>query len=107
MNQTLRRFSAALCTVALLVVGGAGTSLADSRDSYEAALPVENSTSPVVLDVLVLRPAGLLVFATGTALFVPAALYTLVTRPTEISRPFEALVAAPARYVWADGLGEH
>lgn len=107
MNQTLRLFFAALCTVALIVAGGASTSFADSSHSYEAALPVENSTSPVVLDVLLLRPAGILVFLSGSALFVPAALYTLVTRPTEIAKPFEALVVAPARYVWVDGLGEH
>jgi len=107
MNQTLRLLFAALCTVALIVTGGAGTSFADSSDSYEAALPVENSTSPVVLDVLLLRPVGIVLFLTGTALFVPAALHTLITRPTEISKPFEALVVVPARYVWADGLGEH
>lgn len=107
MNKTLRRVFVTLCTVTLIVAGGAGAGFANSDASYEAALPAENATSPVWFDALVLRPIGLVVLADGIILFVPAALFTAITRPQEIGSVFQSLVVAPARYVWSDGLGEH
>lgn len=106
-NNTLRRGFVALCTVALIVAGGAGASFANSDASYEAALPAENATSPVWFDVLILRPIGLAILVDGILLFVPAAIVTGITRPQEMGSVFESLVVAPARYVWSDGLGEH
>lgn len=107
MNKTLRRSFVALCTVVLIVAGGAGASFANANASYEAALPAENATSPVWFDALILRPIGFVVLADGILLFVPAAIVTAITRPQEMGSVFESLVAAPARYVWSDGLGEH
>jgi hypothetical protein len=107
MNKTLRSVFAALCMAALIVAGGAGASFANSESAYEAALPAENSTSPVWFDALVLRPIGLIVLVDGVILFAPAAAITALTRPQEIGSVFQALVVGPARYVWSDPLGEH
>ena len=106
-GQTLRRALAVFCTALMIVAGAAGTSVAETADSYEASLPAENATSPVVVDVMLLRPLGLVALAGGTALFVPVAAMTAITRPHEIAKPFNTLIVGPARYVWADGLGKH
>ena len=106
-GQTLRRAHVALCAVALIVGGSASTAFASSGESFEAALPAENATSPAVLDALILRPLGLQMLVVGAVLFVPAAAVTAITRPHEIGKPFNALIVAPARYVWVDPIGKH
>jgi hypothetical protein len=102
-TRSIRRVVAALCTV-VMIAGLAGPTLADE---FDAQLPSENATSHPVVDLLFLRPLGFVALIGGVSLFVPAAAITLVTRPQEIDEPFSWLVAGPARYVWADGLGEH
>jgi hypothetical protein len=62
--------------------------------------------SPVV-DVFLLRPIGLLTVIAGTGLFLVSLPFVAITRPHEVGKPFEALVATPARYVWMDPLGSH
>jgi len=101
----MRRPIAALCTI-LFVASAAGQALAFD-DAFEAQLPDENATSSPVLDALILRPLGLVSLVGGVALFVPAAVLTAITRPTDIGKPFSLLVAEPAKYVWVDPLGEH
>jgi hypothetical protein len=101
----VRRALAALCAV-VLVAGLAGPAFGESAE-FTSQLPAENATSNPVVDVMLLRPIGLAAFVTGTALFIPAGVLTLMTRPQEIDVPFGYLVVAPARYVWADELGKH
>ena len=60
-----------------------------------------------VVDVLLLRPAGIAAAAGGVGLFVIAAPIVLITRPHEIGRPFEWLVMGPIRYTWMDPIGDH
>ena len=44
----------------------------------------------------------------SVALFIcPIAPITAMTRPSEISKPIECMIFAPARYVWRDPLGSH
>ena len=99
-----RRAVAALCAV-VMIAGLAGPAFASGE--FESQLPEENATSHPVVDVLVLRPAGLVALACGATLFIPAAALTLMTRPQEIDTPFNYLILGPARYVWVDGLGKH
>ena len=74
-----------------------------SRDDGD----VESSV-PVVFDLLLLRPLGLVMTALGTVVYVvPVMPLTLITRPTEIAKPLGPLVATPARYTFRDPLGTH
>jgi hypothetical protein len=111
MLNSLRRMTAAVCLVALVTLiplsASAGqrssTSILNSTDSE-----ANNMTTPVVFDVLILRPLGLAGMAIGSVLFiVPVAPLTLLTRPSDIGKPWERMVLTPARFVWADPLGLH
>lgn len=83
------------------------TTPALASNDFEAGFPEENATSHPAVDILLLRPLGLVALASGVSLFVPAGAITLLTRPTEIDEPYEWLVAGPARYVWVDPIGGH
>ena len=61
---------------------------------------------PIGLDVGVMRPVGMIATIGGAALMVPVGLFTLMTRPTEIAKPFDAIVGGPARFTWVRPLGE-
>ena len=61
---------------------------------------------PIGLDVAVMRPVGMMATIGGIVVMVPVGLFTLATRPSEIGRPFDAIVAAPARFTWVRPLGE-
>ena len=70
--------------------------------------PGAEMSSPVTFDLLFLRPVGLVSLVTGTALFIaPVMPLTLISRPGDIGKPAKVLVARPARYVFADPLGQH
>jgi hypothetical protein len=61
-----------------------------------------------MVDLLLLRPIGLVSLTFSTVLFiVPVLPLTLLTRPTEIKKPFNEMILEPARYVWAHPLGKH
>ncbi len=61
---------------------------------------------PIGLDVGVMRPVGIIATIGGAAVMVPVGLFTLVTRPSEIGKPFDAIVGGPARFTWKRPLGE-
>ena len=98
MSARIRRLVAALA-VALVISSPATTALAYSSD--------ENANTPVVFDAMIVRPLGIVTFILGTSLFCAALPLVLVTRPTDIDKPFDALVIKPARFVWVDDLGGH
>jgi len=104
MFQPARVLTAALVAAALLL-GPAG-SVAASTFEDEGAEAAEKDT-PVLLDAFVLRPVGLALTAVGTVLFVPAAAVVGATRPTDIGKPFQLLIANPFRYTFIDPLGQH
>lgn len=109
MLNRIRRITAAFCLFALV----AGVTLPLSASAEESFInssgtEANNNTSPVMLDLLLLRPVGLVSMAVSTVLFVvPILPLTLLTRPTEIAKPFDAMVLEPARFVWSDPLGTH
>ena len=99
------RFRAAVAALALaaLIFSLASPSAAFPRDDGDVPNRV-----PVVFDALFLRPAGLLMTAGGVLLYIfPVAPFTLLTRPTDIAKPLGPLVAAPAKFTFADPLGQH
>ena len=61
---------------------------------------------PIGLDVGVMRPVGIIATLGGCAVMVPVGLFTLMTRPSEIGKPFDAIVGGPARFTWKRPLGE-
>ena len=103
-HKQLRRAVAALCAV-VMMMGLAGPAFGDAE--FSSQLPEENATSDPVVDALFLRPLGMVSLAYGIALFVPAAIMTAITRPTDIDKPFDQLILAPIKYVWVDELGKH
>lgn len=103
MSRSMRQLAAALAVCGLLfshaAPAAAQASLANA--DREAAVPV-------VFDAVVLRPVGLMMTAFGTVFFAfPVAPLMLITRPTDMGKPFKQLVVAPARYTFVDPLGLH
>ncbi len=104
MIPRLRRFTAALMTCALLV--GAGTPAFGGTFSSDIGRS-EINTVPVVLDAFILRPVGILMTGLGMATFAVLAPIMLITRPSNMNKPFNTLVVLPARFTFADPLGYH
>ncbi len=101
MSNRIRRSVALLAAILMFTTVFASTANADTISQGDAA-----NASPVV-DALVLRPAGFLSLIVGTTLFLATAPIVLVTRPTDIDKPFKQLVVRPAKYLWVDPLGGH
>jgi hypothetical protein len=104
MLQPARSLTAGLLAAALLI-GSVGSAAAANFD--EQGMEATKRETPVLLDAFILRPVGLALTAVGTALFVPAAAVVGATRPTDVGKPFQMLVANPFRYTFIDPLGQH
>jgi hypothetical protein len=102
MRIRIRALVAALATAAL-IFSLAAPAAAFTRDTGNAPNQV-----PAVIDVLLLRPIGLLMTATGVALYVfPVAPMTMLVRPLDIAKPLGPLVVKPGRFTFADPIGYH
>ncbi len=101
MSKCIRPLAAALAIGALL---GAAPAAAQSSSLKNAD---REASVPVVFDVVALRPVGLMMTGLGTAAYAIFAPFMLVTRPTDMGKPFSALVVKPARYTFVDPLGLH
>jgi hypothetical protein len=104
MSTRIRRLLAAACALVLLV--GVAAPAYSNSESMRSMMGGSDTVSPTV-DVLVLRPIAFVTLVGGTALFIAAVPFVAITRPHEIGKPFDALVAKPARYIWMDPLGTH
>jgi hypothetical protein len=103
MLAPIRSFVAALCVAVLLTVSSVPAFAEPQFGDKELEAHV-----PVVLDVLLLRPLGLLMTAGGLMLYAfPVLPITAVTRPSQIFKPLGPLVATPARYTFSDPIGSH
>jgi hypothetical protein len=112
MLDQFRRITAALCAVALLAgICIPGAAMAEDVDysflTSTSTIATDRTSNPVA-DLLFLRPLGLATTAFGTLAFIfPILPLTLLTRPTEIGKPFNTFVVRPAKYTWIDPLGTH
>jgi hypothetical protein len=112
MLAQLRSLVAALTVVALLT-GFAAPAFADQQQSpfnqnFASSDNAQQASVPVVLDILLLRPLGLLMTAGGIVLYAfPVMPITAITRPSQILKPLGPLVATPARFTFSDPLGSH
>lgn len=98
--RSVRRFLAAFA-VAALVASPAFAVTNERVDEVDAEF-----ADPMV-DVLVLRPLGLVGLMLSSALWVPAELMTVCVNPTEWKLPVDHLLTPPARFVFVDPIGSH
>jgi hypothetical protein len=98
--RSVRRFLAAFAIAALVAAPA-------SAVTNERVDRVDSEFAPPMLDVLVLRPIGLIGLALSSVLWVPAELMTVAVNPTEWHVPVDHLLTKPARYVFVDPIGSH
>lgn len=110
MLAQLRSLVAAL-TIAALLTGIAAPAFADDdpfNSNFSSSDNAQEASVPVIFDILLLRPLGLLMTVGGVVLYAfPVLPITAITRPTQIFKPLGPLVATPARYTFSDPLGSH
>jgi hypothetical protein len=103
MPNRIRRFTAAVATAGLALT----LALPASADRM-AEISNEPNQVPVIFDIAVMRPLGLLACIVGTVFYVvPVAPIVALTRPTEIAKPLGPLVGGPMRFTFKDPLGYH
>jgi hypothetical protein len=103
MLNRIRHVAAALATAGLAL-----TLAAPARADRVAETSMEPSSVPVIFDIAVMRPIGLLTCVIGAAFYVvPVAPIVALTRPTEIAKPLGPLVGGPMRFTFKDPLGHH
>src|SRR6185503_11924984 len=96
-------------SAAVFATAGLSLSLAlPARADRVAEISQEPSSVPVIFDVAVMRPIGLLTCIVGAVFYVvPVAPIVALTRPTEIAKPLGPLVGGPMRFTFKDPLGHH
>ena len=103
MLNRIRQFAAASAAAALALALAL-----PARADRVAEIGNEPSSVPVIFDVAVMRPIGLLTCVIGAAFYlVPVAPIVALTRPSEIAKPLGPLVGAPMRFTFKDPLGHH
>jgi len=102
MMKRTRALTVALAVCALLLthVGPAAATASLNNADRESEVPV-------VIDAVFLRPVGLGMLVFGTVAYGVMAPIMAITRPTDMGKPFQKLVVAPARYTFVDPLGMH
>jgi hypothetical protein len=63
--------------------------------------------SPANVDLFIMRPIGLAMFAVSCGLYLPAAAMTAIARPSEMRVPYQILLEKPYRFVFVDPSGSH
>jgi hypothetical protein len=102
MSRCLQRFSAVLIAAALLLIQVAPAVAATAQE-------LENrGRTNLVADALLLRPLGLMMVGVGAVVWaVGVAPFVAITRPTDLGKSMDYLIARPVRYTFADPLGHH
>jgi len=103
MRRLTRTFLFGLAIAGLLAAPMASLAATSAATSDER----EAVPAPAMMDVLVLRPLGMLALATGALLWVPAAGITVMARPQDLGVTTEDLVLKPFRFVFEDPIGTH
>ncbi len=91
----------------LLAAAAAALLLAGPAAAATQFTDVEGSHVGPIMDLLVMRPLGLVGLGAGAVLWVPAAAMTVAVQPTEVKVPTEHLIMKPFRYVFSDPIGSH
>jgi hypothetical protein len=88
-----------IATIACVLLLAGPAHASEARDSAQRV--------PAMFDLGTRIVFGIPLTILGCAAMIPVGFLTAITRPTEIEKPFRYLVVAPARYTWADPLGDH
>jgi len=103
MLNRIRQFTAASAAAALALALAL-----PARADRVAEISNEPTSVPVIFDIAVMRPIGLLTCIVGAAFYlVPVAPIVALTRPSEIAKPLGPLVGGPMRFTFKDPLGHH
>jgi hypothetical protein len=103
----LNRFRSVVSALAIasLVLGLASPTLAVDR---LAEVDDDPASVPMIFDVAVMRPLGLMATIGGTLFYVfPVVPLMAMTRPADIAKPLGPLVVTPARFTFSDPIGQH
>jgi hypothetical protein len=79
------------------------TSLVQAQEYAASPAPKEATGEAMLADVLVLRPFGIVATALGTATFIVALPFTLLTR--SVDKAAQRLVVDPAKFTFVRPLG--
>ncbi|HXC50161.1 MAG TPA: hypothetical protein VN634_04700 [Candidatus Limnocylindrales bacterium] len=100
----LRPVISAISIAAFLLAASPARAVYDPADS-DVTLDQEASEGPaIILDVVIVRPLGLVATVVGTALFVVALPFAAATR--DYATPAHFLVVQPARFTFERPLGD-
>lgn len=98
----LRRFrTVAAAAAAFALLGFALPASAGKLDS------IDPHSVPASIDLMVMRPIGLVATAAGAVAFVPAAAATAVFHYQSIPSVFNLLVRGPYAFTFEDPIGSH
>ena len=103
MLRNARRIAAALAVAGLLLTPATGA-FAESRIGIAQ---IESETTPPMLDLVLLRPLGLVGLGVSAAVWAPAQALTMVVRPKEWRLPIDQMLVKPYQFVFVDPLGSH
>ena len=95
MLRRIRSIVASLAVAGLLVAMAAPAS-ASGRSLDE----IDPNNVPVLVDIALLRPAGLVMTAVGAAVFIPVGGFTWLIRRDDGHKPFDYLVREPFTYTF-------
>ena len=101
MLRHLRTLLAALAVISMLAVP------ATSAFASTNVELLENSKAPPMVDLLVMRPLGILMLMTCAIAWVPAQTATMIIRPRDYMKPIDYMLKRPAKFVFVDPLGGH
>jgi hypothetical protein len=93
----LKKLIISLSLAMFLVASLPSTALANEKGTEDG------DDAAIIVDLLVLRPAGLLATVAGVAFFIPSLLISIPTR--SVGKTWHALVVNPAYYTFARELG--
>src|SRR5574341_750177 len=97
-----RRLSGIALTVAMLLVYA--TSLVHAQENTYTARGGDVSAEAILVDGLVLKPAGVLATLVGSAAFVVTLPFSVPTR--SVDKAAQKLIVDPARYTFIRPLGQ-
>jgi len=98
----IRRFR-----IALAVLAVASMLLAPSAALARKVNRLDSQNTPPMVDVFIQRPLGLIMLGVSAVLFVPAAIFTGITRPSEMSTTYDYMLRQPVEFVFEDPIGGH
>jgi hypothetical protein len=101
MPRHLRTLLAALAVIGMLAAP------ATSAFAASGVEMIENEKAHPIVDLLLMRPLGLVGLTVSAVVWVPAELATMAIRWDDRHKPVEYMLKGPARFVFVDRLGEH